>query len=185
MANIFKTFPRMLGYTVGIPEKGSTYGNAKRNEQFWRCCETCIFSSSMFNYWKDFCWKPVGYFFAHTRSHLECSGDEETLLECPGTFLPPKEALVFFTFFSRWSKSAFVMSADAPLVAKAYFQGAFLTPWTTSSFDRKSEIILTSFPHSPQLIPHRWKLVSQAEKIPAAIAAQLLESPVVKSILFP
>ena len=27
----------MLGYTVGIPEKASTYGNAKRNEQFWRC----------------------------------------------------------------------------------------------------------------------------------------------------
>merc|ERR1719430_647795 len=44
---------RMLGYSVGIPETGSTYGNAERNVQFWR-------------------------------SHLECSGDEESLLECPG-----------------------------------------------------------------------------------------------------
>ena len=35
----------MLGYTVGIPEKGSTYGTAGRNEQFWRCD---IYSSSMF-----------------------------------------------------------------------------------------------------------------------------------------
>jgi len=44
---------RMLGFSNGIAETGSAYGNAKKEEQYWR-------------------------------SYLECRGDEESLLDCPG-----------------------------------------------------------------------------------------------------
>ena len=66
--------------------------------------------------------------FPHTRSHLECTGDEESLLECSGMFLH---------------------------FAPDFTVKAFLTPLRlVTTTTGKSEMMLTSPPHrqrKPQL----------------------------------
>ena len=69
----------MLGYSHGFAEIGSEYGNARRDEEFWRFQFVPIL---------EFLWKRICLFSTYLkslslcRSDLECIGDEESLEDC-------------------------------------------------------------------------------------------------------